>query len=295
MVSTGRCPAFVRSLPPAAEVAAEVDPTAFVPTPDHAAAALADAQPGGDRRLTDEVQSRSCPHRRAGTGRRWDVTRVPDHLRITFSVDDDRGRALATGKDLDSLKDRDGRPGAAPDVASGSRDRAKRPVAVGLRATAGDVRDRVGRPAGAGLPGSGRPRRERRPRRAAGEREAGRRRASASGASCCSTRPRPGSASSPGSPTPRSWRSGTTRTAPFPRCSRTASPARSTPSSPSGRPAACAMRRPLRTCSPACAPTPPRACWASSTRSSRCCPWPARSSRASAPSPLRLSPRWRPT
>jgi ATP-dependent helicase HrpA len=29
---------------------------------------------------------------------------VPDHLRITFSVDDDRGRPLATGKDLEALK-----------------------------------------------------------------------------------------------------------------------------------------------------------------------------------------------
>jgi ATP-dependent helicase HrpA len=79
----------------------------FVPTPDHAAAALADAQPGGDRRLTDELSR--VLHARTGVrvpDGEWDVTRVPDHLRITFSVDDDRGRALATGKDLDSLKDR---------------------------------------------------------------------------------------------------------------------------------------------------------------------------------------------
>ena len=41
----------------------------FVPTPDHAAAALADAQPGGDRRLTDE--SRPVLHARTGV-------RVPD-------------------------------------------------------------------------------------------------------------------------------------------------------------------------------------------------------------------------
>ncbi|MFC5981696.1 ATP-dependent RNA helicase HrpA [Knoellia sp. GCM10027209] len=77
----------------------------FVPTPDHAAAALADAQPGGGRRLVDEMARVLY----ARTGVRvqpgeWEVTRVPDHLRITFSVDDDRGRSLASGKDLEQLK-----------------------------------------------------------------------------------------------------------------------------------------------------------------------------------------------
>jgi ATP-dependent helicase HrpA len=78
----------------------------FVPTPDHAAAALADAQPGGGRRLTEELSR--VLHARTGVrvpDAEWDVTRVPDHLRITFSVDDDRGRALATGKVLEDLKD----------------------------------------------------------------------------------------------------------------------------------------------------------------------------------------------
>lgn len=79
----------------------------FVPTPDHAAAALADAQPGGGRRLVDEVTR--VLHARTGIrvpSGEWDVSRVPDHLRITFSVDDDRGRSLASGKDLEDLKAR---------------------------------------------------------------------------------------------------------------------------------------------------------------------------------------------
>lgn len=78
----------------------------FVPTPDHAAAALSDAQPGGGRRLVDELSR--VLHARTGVRvppEEWDVARVPDHLRITFSVDDDRGSSLASGKDLEQLKD----------------------------------------------------------------------------------------------------------------------------------------------------------------------------------------------
>jgi ATP-dependent helicase HrpA len=77
----------------------------FVPTPDHAAAALADAQPGGGRRLVDELGR--VLHARTGVrvaAGEWDLARVPDHLRVTFSVDDDRGRPLASGKDLEQLK-----------------------------------------------------------------------------------------------------------------------------------------------------------------------------------------------
>jgi len=79
----------------------------FVPTPDHAAAALADARPGDGRRLTDELVRvlHARTGIRVGPGE-WDVSRVPDHLRITFSVDDGGGRPLATGKDLETLKSR---------------------------------------------------------------------------------------------------------------------------------------------------------------------------------------------
>ncbi|MCE1178579.1 MAG: ATP-dependent RNA helicase HrpA [Micrococcales bacterium] len=79
----------------------------FVPTPDHAYAALAEAHPGDDRRLTEEL-SRVL---HAQTGVRvplgeWEIERVPDHLRLTFSVEDARGRVLAQGKDLGALQER---------------------------------------------------------------------------------------------------------------------------------------------------------------------------------------------
>jgi ATP-dependent helicase HrpA len=91
--------ALLRSLPKATRVH-------FVPAPDHAAAALAQAQPGGDRRLADEL-ARAL---RAGSGVQvspedFAPERVPDHLRITFSVEDGTGRVLGAGKDLTVLQE----------------------------------------------------------------------------------------------------------------------------------------------------------------------------------------------
>ncbi|NYG05743.1 ATP-dependent helicase HrpA [Phycicoccus badiiscoriae] len=91
--------ALLRSLPKATRVH-------FVPAPDHAAAALAQAQPGGGRRLADEL----ARVLRARTGiavppEQFAPERVPDHLRITFVVEDGRGRVLGAGKDLGALQD----------------------------------------------------------------------------------------------------------------------------------------------------------------------------------------------
>jgi ATP-dependent RNA helicase HrpA len=36
----------------------------------------------------------------------WDLTKIPDHLRVTFVVEGDDGKTLAEGKDLAALKDR---------------------------------------------------------------------------------------------------------------------------------------------------------------------------------------------
>ncbi len=76
----------------------------FVPTPDHAMAALSAADParGG---LTDEMAR--VLHERTGVRippEEWDLSRVPDHLRITFSVEAPGGRVVARGKDLDALR-----------------------------------------------------------------------------------------------------------------------------------------------------------------------------------------------
>jgi ATP-dependent helicase HrpA len=92
--------ALVRSLPKGTRVD-------FVPAPDHAATALADAQPGGDRRLVDELAR--VLRARTGTpveAAQFDPARVPDHLRVTFSVEDGHGRQLGSGKDLPELQGR---------------------------------------------------------------------------------------------------------------------------------------------------------------------------------------------
>ncbi len=90
--------ALLRSLPKATR-------RHFVPVPDTATAALAEVRPGQGR-LTDEL-SRVLAER---TGVRiapdeWRPEAVPDHLRITVSVEDGR-RVVATGKDLEAIRGR---------------------------------------------------------------------------------------------------------------------------------------------------------------------------------------------
>ena len=78
----------------------------FVPTPNHAMAALESADPSQGR-LTDELAR--VLHERTGVRihpGEWDVDRVPDHLRITFSVEGPKRRVVARGKDLDALRER---------------------------------------------------------------------------------------------------------------------------------------------------------------------------------------------
>jgi ATP-dependent helicase HrpA len=76
----------------------------FVPTPDRACAALASADPAGGC-LTDELGHALLEM----TGVRipsdeWDWSRVPDHLRITFRVEDRGGEAVGEGKELSELQ-----------------------------------------------------------------------------------------------------------------------------------------------------------------------------------------------
>ncbi|HSI94099.1 MAG TPA: ATP-dependent RNA helicase HrpA [Jiangellaceae bacterium] len=78
----------------------------FVPAPDHAAAVLRriDAADGSLlAALERELQSMTgvLVPREA-----WDVDRVPEHLRMTFRVEDGKGRPLSESKDLDELKRR---------------------------------------------------------------------------------------------------------------------------------------------------------------------------------------------
>jgi ATP-dependent helicase HrpA len=78
----------------------------FVPTPDHARSALATADPGRGH-LTDELGHALAEL----TGVRipfteWDWSRVPDHLRITFRVEDPNGKVIGEGKDLPTLREK---------------------------------------------------------------------------------------------------------------------------------------------------------------------------------------------
>ena len=77
----------------------------FVPAPNTAREFLA-AVPPGEESLLDALER----HLRATTGvavprEAWDWTRVPEHLRPTYRVVDERGQEHARGKDLDRLKE----------------------------------------------------------------------------------------------------------------------------------------------------------------------------------------------
>ena len=89
--------ALLRTLPKQLRVA-------FIPAPDVARATLAALQPRQGRlldALATELQ------RRTGVGvppDAWQPERLPPYLRMTFRVEDQRGRALAVGKDLAGLQ-----------------------------------------------------------------------------------------------------------------------------------------------------------------------------------------------
>lgn len=77
----------------------------LVPVPDHAAALLDDLDPAGGPLLEQLVRG---IRRRTGTlvtADDFDLSAVPDHLKVTFRVVDD-GAELARGRDLDALRER---------------------------------------------------------------------------------------------------------------------------------------------------------------------------------------------
>ena len=89
---------LIRSLPKNLRVS-------LVPAPDRARDFLA-GTPAGEEPLLDALE-RWC---RATTGvvvprEAWDWSRVPEHLRPTYRVVDDRGHEQARGKDLEALKE----------------------------------------------------------------------------------------------------------------------------------------------------------------------------------------------
>jgi ATP-dependent helicase HrpA len=75
-----------------------------VPAPDTAAQVLAVVEPRS-RPLLDALESELLNTKRVDIRREdWQLDRVPDHLRMTFRVEDDQGRAVAEGKDLQALQ-----------------------------------------------------------------------------------------------------------------------------------------------------------------------------------------------
>jgi ATP-dependent helicase HrpA len=89
--------ALIRSLPKNLRVN-------FVPAPNHARAFLAAVSPG-EESLLDALER----FLRSTTGvvvprEAWDWSKVPDHLRPTFRVLDEKGGVVAEGKDLEALK-----------------------------------------------------------------------------------------------------------------------------------------------------------------------------------------------
>jgi len=77
----------------------------FVPVPDRAHAALALVDPA-DGLLTDELAQ--SLHEMTGVripAEEWDWSRVPDHLRMTFRVENSDGKVVGEGKDLATLQE----------------------------------------------------------------------------------------------------------------------------------------------------------------------------------------------
>jgi ATP-dependent RNA helicase HrpA len=76
----------------------------FAPAPDHARAVLA-RLPARDEPLLDGLE-RELGRMRGVTIPRdaWELNRLPEHLSVTFRVVDERGREIARGTDLETLR-----------------------------------------------------------------------------------------------------------------------------------------------------------------------------------------------
>jgi ATP-dependent helicase HrpA len=79
----------------------------FVPTPDWARAILHRIIDLGSRSLLDVVSEQIKALSGVVIAREdWDLTKIPDHLKVTYRIEDESRKVLATGKDLTDLKRR---------------------------------------------------------------------------------------------------------------------------------------------------------------------------------------------
>nr|WP_068265227.1 ATP-dependent RNA helicase HrpA [Janibacter limosus] len=91
--------ALIKSLPKATR-------RHLVPAPDHARAALGELDADAGTTITSQLST--VLGRRGGIRideGEWDWTKVPDHLRVSFAVEDGRRRRLGHGKDLEALRE----------------------------------------------------------------------------------------------------------------------------------------------------------------------------------------------
>ncbi len=98
----GLVTALIRTLPKATR-------RLLVPAPEHAAALTRELAAAGlgpaDGPLTEVLSQLVRTSRGVVVGPgEWDVDRVPEHLRVAFSVEDARGVVLARGRDLDAVR-----------------------------------------------------------------------------------------------------------------------------------------------------------------------------------------------
>jgi ATP-dependent helicase HrpA len=110
--------ALLRSLPKALR-------RNFVPAPDYARD-LVNALTPRDSSPTEPLTDAMARELRARTSvvvlrDEWDLQRVPDHLRMTFVVEDEQGAVVAQGKDLEAVK-RELRPRVAQTVSRAAAD-----------------------------------------------------------------------------------------------------------------------------------------------------------------------------
>ncbi|NNG39614.1 ATP-dependent RNA helicase HrpA [Flexivirga sp. ID2601S] len=90
--------ALIKSLPKATR-------RNFVPAPDHARRVLPDLDPEAGPITEELALALQAQTRVRVPSDEWDWARVPDHLRMTFRVEDTRGRRLGEGKDLAALQE----------------------------------------------------------------------------------------------------------------------------------------------------------------------------------------------
>ena len=131
---------------------------AVVPAPDYAAAALAAVKPRSEPLMTAMARELSHLGGIQIDAKDFDPAALPDHLRMTFVVEDESGKVLAKGKDLAQLR-RTLAPRVQKEVAKAATGTERAAATVWTSETLGALEQTItrsiGRTAGDRLPSSG--------------------------------------------------------------------------------------------------------------------------------------------